>query len=264
MGVLKTHWWIVPITVLACIGLLFAQESQFQSEPASVTTTRRYEGVEQLSTLSALNIDPQAFSSVLSPAGEIARFNSEATADERNKKSGFSVGLQIAQAPGDFSVVNREISDRNTFYSIIEVMSGLYTLTCTEANAEDCEAALNAGASEFEFARNQSLGTAINSVAEVIQSRLEAVRKLIASTTDQTALSAQRQLEIELASQVNALEALSGRSVFQLKLIDEGTTAKSATVSTVTTSTYLLGALIGFLVSVLIILQFAVLRSRRS
>ena len=78
------------------------------------------------------------------------------------------------------------------------------------------------------------------------------------------ALLAQRQLEAQLASQVSALDIALRETSFELQFVDEWTSAKSATVSTVTTSTYLLGAILGLIIGSLIILQFAALRSRRS
>jgi capsular polysaccharide biosynthesis protein len=103
----------------------------------------------------------------------------------------------------------------------------------------------------------------IGNVAVVLQARLDSVRRSIDSTSDATALLAQRQLEIALSSQVEALGAAANESVYSLTLIDEAQTEPSATVSSVSTSTYMLGIIIGLVVALIIILQFAVLRSRR-
>ena len=263
LSVLKTRWWIIPITILVCTGLLFAQESQFQSEPARVETTRRYEGAESISSLAALEIEAQAFAPILSLAGEVNRFNSEASNDVRNEANGFDVRLSVAQVPGDFTVIDREINQRNTVYSVIQVGTGVFTFTCTESTAKDCAKALDIGSNEFESLRNSSINASIQVVKERIESRLDAVRQMIASSSDQTALLAQRHLEVELATQVEALSDALSNPAFELQLIDESTSAKAATMSTVTTSTYLLGVVLGLIIGSLIILQFAALRSRR-
>jgi hypothetical protein len=252
------------LAVAIATGLLFAQASQFSSEPARVETIQRLEGMEVLSSLIALEIDAQAFAPLLSMTSEIARFNSESTNDERNVANGFDVKLMITQVPGDFDVINREITERNTVYSYVSVGTGVFVLTCSEADERDCERALDVGAEEFEARRNAAIQRSIAAVADTVESRLSAVRILIASTSDQTALLAQRQLEAQLASQVAVLREASSDSAFELTLIDERVEPKAATVNSVTTSTYMLGGVLGLLVGVIVILQFAVLRSRRT
>jgi hypothetical protein len=243
---------------------LFAQKSRFQSEPASVETTRRYEGLETLSSLSALEIDAQAFAPLLSIGGEIARFNSNEVSKQRNESSGFDVLLTIGQTPGDYNVVNREITERNTVYSIIAVGSGLFSITCTEASEKDCARALDVGKAEFESRRDEAIQLSITAVADKIEQRLSAVREMIGRSTDSSALSAQHLLEAQLASQLEVLRESASQSAFQLRYIDEVVVAKSATTSSVSASTYLLGVILGLIIGGLIILQFAVLRSRRS
>ena len=90
------------------------------------------------------------------------------------------------------------------------------------------------------------------------------MRTLIDASEDQTALAAQRQLEAELASQVAVLRASNDVSAFELVFIDEVVEARAATIDSVPTSTYGLGVILGLVIGGLIILQFAVLRSRRS
>ena len=259
----RRTWWVVPLAIVICTGLLYAQDSGLSPEPAQVQTIRRYEAVEALSALSALNVDPQAFTSVLTSAGEMARFNSLDRQAERNEENGLGVRMQISQAPGDFAVVNKEISDRNTFYSIVEVTSSLFAITCTEANAKDCARALDLGKSEFETGRNAAIKSGISAVADVLQLRLDAVRRMIESSNDPTALAVQRQLEAELASQVDVLRASDDVSAFELVFIDEAIEARAATIDSVPASTYGLGVILGLVIGGLIILQFAVLRSRR-
>ena len=227
-------------------------------------TTRRFEGLETLSSLAALEIDAQAFAPLLSMGGEIARFNSPEVSKERNERNGFDVLLTISQVPGDYNVVNREITERNTVYSIIAVGSGIFSVTCTEASEKDCARALEVGVAEFESRRNEAIQASVSAVADKLTLRLDAVRALISQSTDTTALSAQYLLEAQLVSQVAVLEEVKQDPAFELRFIDEIVSAKSATVSSVTASTYLLGMVIGSIISLLIILQFAVLRSRRS
>lgn len=259
----KSKWWIVPIVVGICVAILFAQESNLDSEPTMGVVSRVYEAREAYSALSALEIDAQAFAPMLSVSGQIATFNSYTARDARNELHGFTASLSVAQTPGDFTVVNQEIADRRTIYSVIAVGSNLYTMTCRDTPIDTCATALDVGKTEFETARTAAITASITNVATALQTRLDSVRRTIATTDDPTALLAQRQLEIELSSQVDALNTAVDESLYSLTLINETVTDPSPTVSTVTTSTYLLGVVIGLVLSLIILLQFAVLRSRR-
>ena len=263
VGAVKSAWWALPVSIILFTGLLFAQASRFEILPAQVETVRRLEGKELLSSLVALEIDAQAFAPVLSLGGELIKFNSSDTQDERNEVHGFDVRMSVTQVPGDYDVINREVTERNTVYSFVSVGTGIFVFTCTEASEKDCSRALDVGVAEFESSRSAAIQSSIAAVADTLDERLSAVRRAIAETTDPTALLAQRQLETELASQVDVLRSASKASAFELSPIDERVEARSATVNSVDRSTYLLGVLLGTLVGGLIILQFAVLRSRR-
>lgn len=263
ISVLKSKWWVLPVTVALCTGLLFAQASDFDSEPARVESTRRLEGREVLSSLIALEIDAQAFAPLLSIGGELVRFNSDEAQERRNRENDFDVKLVVSQVPGDYNVINKEVTDRNTIYSYVSVGTGIFVFTCTESTEKDCQRALDVGVAEFEDFRSATIRSSIDLVANALESRLDAVREMISATDESTALLAQRQLEVELASQVAVLRSSTTNSAFELSLLDEVVEPKAATVNTVTTSTYLLGIVLGGLIGGLIILQFAVLRSRR-
>ena len=259
----KSKWWIIPLVMGIAVAILFAQESNLDSEPVSATVTRRYEAREAYSALTALEIDAQAFAPMLSVGGQIAKFNSEDERFRREAEYGFDARLTVTQAPGDYTIVNQEIADRKAIYSVIAVGSNIYTMTCQESTIANCAVALDAGKTEFETARAEAIGASIANVATALQARLDSVRASIASSSDPTALLAQRQLEIALSSQIDALNAAQDASVYSLVLIDEAQTEPSATVSSVSTSTYVLGMIIGLVLAAIIILQFAVLRSRR-
>ena len=263
ISALKSKWWIVPLTVAISTGLLFAQASDFDSEPARVETIRRLEGREVLSSLIALEIDAQAFAPLLSIGGELARFNSDESQSQRNEANGLDVKLHVSQVPGDYDVINKEVTDRNTIYSYVSVGTGIFVFTCTESTEKDCARALDIGVTEFEASRSATIRSSIDLVADALEARLGVVQEMISTTEDSTALLAQRQLEVELASQVEVLRSSATDAAFTLSLVDEVVEPKAATVNTVTTSTYLLGLLLGVLIGGLIILQFAALRSRR-
>jgi hypothetical protein len=259
----KSKWWVVPLVIGISIAILFAQESNLDTSPTSATVVRRYESREAYSALSALEIDAQAFAPILSVSGQVLAFNSNDARSRRESEHGFDALLLIDQNPGDYTVVNQEIAESRNIYSVIAVGSTIFTMTCREATIATCATALDVGEQEFEAARTTAIVASIENVRSALQSRLDSVRRSIEATVDPTALAAQRRLEIELSSQIDALRTATAGSSYSLELIDESQLDPSATVTSVAVSTYVLGALIGAIVALLILLQFAVLRSRR-
>ena len=71
------------------------------------------------------------------------------------------------------------------------------------------------------------------------------------------------ELEASMRSQVTVLEDVAAGSTYDATMIGEYVINQAATVSTVKTSTYALGVGIGLLISVLVLLQMAVLYERR-
>jgi len=247
------------VSWLVVVGLLFAQESRLQIEPASVTTTRRYETGNPTAALVALGIDARAFYPTIGLGGIIERFN--ASNDERRERTRIDATLTVAQGPADYSIVNQEIIERRTVYTVIGVGSNVLTFKCRETSERDCDRALRLAIEEFSTARTDGLRVAIDDVVRVLDARLVAARAIPADDGERSA--AARRLEVELATQIEALRSTARSLDYPLVLLDEQVTAVSGTVTSVAASTYLLGLVLGTAAGILIIVQLSLLRARR-
>jgi len=258
------RWWVAPPIVGLCIALLFAQESKFQVTPASVTMVRSYEVSSPLPKLAALDVDPSAFAPLLSSSSALARFNNEDTRLARAKELGNPAELRIEQAPTDFAAIKQEFQESRSIYTMIVAGSNVFNLHCNKVNYEHCDAASKAGIEEFAALLRASYETSTAEVARLIGLRADSV-----AATNRAGLSdAERavllNLEVSLRSQASVIEEASRTGSYTAALLTESVYEQSATVDTVTSSTYALGGLIGLLISALVLLQLAVLDDRRA
>lgn len=255
----RRWWWILPVSWVVVVGLLFAQESRFQVEPASVTTTRRYETGNPTAALVALGVDARAFYPTIGLGGIIERFNT--ADDERRERTGLDAALTVSQGPADYSIVNQEIIERRTIYTVIGVGSNVLTFQCREASERNCGRALELAIDEFSTDRETGLRLAIDDVVRVLDARLVAARAIPDDGGERS--TSARRLEVELITQIEALRATADALDYPLVLIDEFVVANSGTVTSVEVSTYVLGLILGSVAGVLVIVQLALMRARR-
>ena len=260
---LVRRWWIALPIIAACTGLLFAQESKLDVKPATVYMVRTYEVSSPLPKLAALGIDPSAFAPLLSSSSAMTRFNNEDTRLARAEQLGIPAELRIEQAPTDFAAIKQEYQESRSIYTLLVAGTNVFNLYCDKVDYDRCDAAANAGAEEFAAMLGESYRESTAEVAELIGLRADAV-----AATDRSGLSdAERavllDLEVSLRSQVAVLEDASRTGSYSTVLLAESVIDQAATVDTVAVSTYAMGAIVGLLISALVLLQMAVLAERR-
>jgi hypothetical protein len=260
---LVRRWWIALPIVAACTGLLFSQESKLTVKPATVYMVRTYEVTSPLPQLAALGVDPSAFAPLLSSSSAMVRFNNEDTMFARADRLGIPAELRIEQAPTDFAAIKQEYQESRSIYTLLVAGTNVFNLYCDKVNYEGCDAAAEAGAEEFTTILNESFRASTAEVARLIGLRADAV-----AATDRTGLSdAERAVllgrEVELRSQVAVLEEVGANGRYATTLLAESVIDQAATVTTVNRSTYAMGAIVGLLISALVLLQMAVLAERR-
>ena len=116
---------------------------------------------------------------------------------------------------------------------------------------------------EFAALLNESFRTATNDVAVLIGMRADAIAAVERNGLSDAERATLVELEASMRSQVTVLEDVAAGSTYDATMIGEYVINQAATVSTVKTSTYALGVGIGLLISVLVLLQMAVLYERR-
>lgn len=260
---LVRRWWIAVPIVAACTGLLFAQESKFDVRPASVSMVRTYEISSPLPKLAALGIDPSAFAPLLSSSKAMIEFNSEPNRLSRAGGLGIAAELYVAQAPTDFAAIKQEYQESRSIYTLLVAGTNVFVFSCSKVDYDGCDSTINDGTEKFAALLTESYRASTLEVARLIGLRADAV-----AATDRTGLSdAERavllELEVSLRSQTAALEASAKNDGYAAVLLSESVSDQAATVDTVAVSTYAMGAIVGLLISVLVLLQMAVLSERR-
>lgn len=260
---IRRRGWIALPIVAACTGLLFSQESKLAVKPATVYMVRTYEVNSPLPQLAALGIDPSAFAPLLSSSSAMSAFNNEDTMLARAERLGIPAELRIEQAPTDFASIKQEYQESRSIYTLLVAGTNVFNLYCDKVDYEGCNAAADAGAKEFAAVLDESYRASTAEVARLIGLRADAV-----AATDRSGLSdAERAVlldrEVELRSQVAVLQQVGETGSYSTTLLGETIIDQAATVDTVAVSTYAMGAIVGLLISALVLLQLAVLAERR-
>jgi len=260
---LVRRWWIAVPIVAACTGLLFSQESKLTVKPATVYMVRTYEVSSPLPQLAAIGVDPSAFAPLLSSSSAMTRFNNEDTMFARAERLGIPAELRIEQAPTDFAAIKQEYQESRSIYTLLVAGTNVFVFSCSKVDYDGCDSTINDGTEKFAALLTESYRASTLEVARLIGLRADAV-----AATDRTGLSdAERavllELEVSLRSQTAALEASAKNDGYAAVLLSESVSDQAATVDTVAVSTYAMGAIVGLLISVLVLLQMAVLSERR-
>ncbi len=260
---LARRWWISLPIVGACTLLLFAQESKLDVRPATVYMIRTYEVTSPLPKLAALGIDPSAFAPLLSSASAMSRFNNEDTRLARAEELGIPAELRIEQAPTDFAAIKQEYQESRSIYTLLVAGTNVFNLYCDKVDYDRCDTAANDGAKEFAAILDESYAASTAEVARLIATRADAVAATSRTGLSDAERAALLELEVSLRSQVAALEDASRTGAYSATLLAETVIDQAATVDTVAVSTYAMGAIVGLLISALVLLQLAVLAERR-
>jgi len=141
--------------------------------------------------------------------------------------------------------------------------TNVYNIICDKVDYDECATASDGGAVEFAALLNESFRTATNDVAVLIGKRADAIAAVERNGLSDAERATLVELEASMRSQVTVLEDVAAGSTYDATMIGEYVINQAATVSTVKTSTYALGVGIGLLISVLVLLQMAVLYERR-
>lgn len=260
---LARRWWISVPIVAACTGLLFAQESKLDVKPATVSMIRTYEISSPLPKLAALGIDPSAFAPLLSSSSAMKSFNNEDTQLARAEELDTPALLRIEQATTDFAAIKQEYQESRSIYTLLVAGTNVFNLHCERANYEQCDAAADAGAEEFAAILDESYTTSTSEVARLIALRADAVAATSRAGLSDAERAVLLNLEVSLRSQVAVLEDASRTGTYATTFLSEKVIDQAATIATVTVSTYAMGAIVGLLISALVLLQMAVLAERR-
>jgi len=236
--ILRLRWWIFPLCVVVCVGLLFTQESNLKSAPTSVLVVATYGPRNEMAGLSLYGIDPTAVREYPSFQNQLESVREQA-AKAVEDQLGQSIDVTVARPEQQVSLIAAADTTGKQKLTMLNVGEPNYVLTCSASTQESCDQAVAIYVQQLSTSRANGIANGLRKLADDVQ-------KVIDSTqVEQTQLELQR----------NALLTASSSATGEMQLVSELVEAQSGTITTVHTTTYIFGALAGLLMALLIVLQ---------
>ena len=236
--ILRLRWWIFPLCVVVCVGLLFTQESNLRSAPTSVLVVATYGPRNEMAGLSLYGIDPTAVREYPSFQNQLENVREQA-AKAVEDQLGQPIDVIVTRPEQQVSLIAAADTTGKQKLTMLNVGEPNYVLTCIASTQESCDQAIAIYVQQLSTSRADGIANGLRKLADNVQ-------KVIDSTQ-----AGQSQLEL----QRNALLTASSSATGEMQLVSELVEAQSGTLTTVKTTTYIFGALAGLLVAAFIVLQ---------
>ena len=236
--ILRLRWWIFPICVAVCVGLLFTQESNLQSTPSSVLVVATYGPRNEMAGLVLYGIDPTAIREYPSFQNQLESVREQA-AKTVEEQLGLPIDVLVARPEQQVSLIAAADSTGKQKLTMLNVGEPNYVLTCSASTQELCDQAIEIYVKQLSISRAEGITNGLRKLADDVQ-------KVLDSSQDN---------QSELTLQQNALMAASSSATGEMQLASKIVEAQSGTITTVHKSTYIFGAIAGLLIATLIVLQ---------
>lgn len=236
--VVRLRWWIVPVCLFISAGLMFAQESDLQNSPSSITVNKIYGAKDETAGLASFGVDLDAINEFPSFQNQLAIVRAEGP----QLLLAFSQDLpavSVTRAEPQVSMLAAADGDGKQLFTVSSNGAANYAFACSAPNREQCDQAIDVYVQKVENERRVAITTGLLQLETQIRS------VLATATSDQFALQLQ----------VDAINQSSGSITGELAYVSETIETSGGTVSTVKVSTYLFGLAVGLVVAILIILQ---------
>lgn len=218
----KLRWWVIPAAVVLSVGVMWAQESNLQTEPAYYTLSQIYEAQDPTPLMLSLGVNPALVKQFPDPANQLLILQSPAEQEAVMEEIGGTVNVSIAKSPGSLT----------------------YEFRCTEESRSKCDPALVAFERRATALRLQGYTNGLNDLRA-------ALVKLSETSTDAS-----------LPTTISAIDVLLRQLQTPLVLISESEEEMGATVTNVKRPTYLFGVAAGVVIAIVILLQLTFADSR--
>ena len=236
--ILRLRWWIFPLCAVVCVGLLFTQESNLQSDPSSVLVVATYGPRNEMAALSLYGIDPTAVREYPSFQNQLESVREQA-AEAVEVQLGQPIDVTVARPEQQVSLIAAADTTGKQKLTMLNVGEPNYVLVCSASTQQSCDQAIAIYVKQLSISRANGIANGLRKLADDVQKVLDA------SQDNQSQLELQR----------NALLTASSSATGEMQLVSEVVEAQSGTITTVNKSTYIFGALAGLLIAALIVLQ---------
>jgi len=219
-------------------GLMFAQESDRQNSPASITINKIYGAKNETAGLASFGVDLDAINEFPSFQNQLAIVRAEGP-QLLLAISQDLPGVSVTRAEPQVSMLAAADGDGRQVFTVSSNGAANYAFTCSAPNRQQCDQAIDVYVQKVESERRVAITMGLLQLETQIRS------VLATATSDQFALQLQ----------VDAIKQSRGSITGELAYVSETVETSGGTVSTVKVSTYLFGLTAGLVVAILIILQ---------
>jgi hypothetical protein len=253
---ISRRWWIVLLSIIIAVGIVFAQDSGLRTEPAgNVIVERTYEALVETDALSVVKVDPAAIVPVPSFDNQLAILSSEETLDELRANTGTDVMVEVTRSEPKFTIVET-IDDLNNKVSFLSTGTPAYTYRCVGTSEVPCNDLIDAYvAKTVELRKESVLGGLDGGLTLLTDLIAKAEARLGDGSLDEGQKSAQRVELAALITKRDALEDARAGVTGSLLLVKEGTWTEGKTTASVSATTYGFGFAVGLILGILLVLQ---------
>jgi len=231
----KLRWWIVPLCMFIGAGLMYSQKSSTPAVPTSVVLVRTYGAQDETSGLAIFGISPDSIR-------EFPSFQNQLSLIEPDAEVPVSVKLSEPQV----SMVATATGEGRQYFTLTSSGIPNYEFVCSASERRICDDAMETYVNKVEIVRADSIKEGLTRLSNQISSvvKTDAVPQPV------------------LETQLRALESFRASTTGQLQLVRESFEILGGPASSVGFSTYFFGLVVGFVISVLIILQLTMTDDR--
>ena len=255
-GIARKKWWIVPLTMLIGLTLMFWQESDLQTEARYFSLTRMYEPIDEGAPLTLVGVNTDLIGQFPDETNQAVLLESAEIKQKIQANFDREVNLSVKPFDKTFSLNTETDGPAVTKFSFKPSRRFSYELTCVEVDEKNCAEALNLYAQELRSIRLNATKAGFANSIKLIDSLLAADIQL--SPDDLSRLNLQK----------NAFDQAITLANGEVTQISERKYLEGETVQTVDMKTYLFGLLVGLVIGIIILIQSVVtdskIRSARS
>lgn len=232
--------------MLIGLMLMFWQESDLQTEPRYFSLTRMYEPSDEGAPLTLVGVNTDLISQFPNETNQATLLQSDEV--KQKIQSAFDRDIQLLVKAFDktFALNTETDGPAITKFSFKPSRRFAYEFTCVESDELNCAKALDMYAKELQSIRLEATKAGFANSIKLIDSLLAA--KIAIAPSDLSRLTLQK------AAFAQAIELASG----EIAQVSESKYFGGETVRTVDWRSYIFGLLVGFVIGMLILLQFVV------
>lgn len=254
------RWWVILVSVLVAIGVVFAQDSGLRtSANGDIVITRTYEAVVETNNLNIVKVDPSLIVPVPSFDNQLTILQSDETRLALQELTGSDATVEVSRSETKFTIVE-SLDDANNRVSFLATGTPSYAVRCVGKTAESCEVLIDAYVSRIIELRKESVLGGVTAGLSLVQSLIDTAEDRLSRVGFAPDLRVAQQAQLaQLMTSRDALEEIQGTVTGRLIFIDQQASVTGKSTSSATSSTYGFGLGVGLIAGILLALQLAAL-----